>query len=275
MNTKNITFIGAGNMARSLIAGLLADGYDPAKIWASDPNPAQLNDLHTRHSIQITTDNNEAISNSDVIVLAVKPQMLHTVCEQIATITQQKQCLVISIAAGIRASDIQRWLNGKLPIVRVMPNTPALLQCGASGLYANEQVNNEQKELAESILRAVGITLWVDREELMDTVTALSGSGPAYFFLLMETLQESATQLGLDPQAARMLTLQTAFGAAKMALESEDDAAMLRQRVTSPGGTTEAAICSLEDNDIRQHIHMALQAARDRSCELAKQFGDE
>ncbi|NOX09491.1 MAG: pyrroline-5-carboxylate reductase [Gammaproteobacteria bacterium] len=275
MNTKNITFIGAGNMARSLISGLLADGYDAKNIYASDPDVAQLNNLQVHHAININPDNNEAISNSDIIVLAVKPQMLRSVCQQIAASTQQRCPLVISIAAGIRATDIERWLGGKLPIVRVMPNTPALLQCGASGLYANERVSDEQKDIAESILRAVGITLWVEQEALMDTVTALSGSGPAYFFLLMETLQESATQLGLAPQAARMLTLQTALGAAKMAMESEDDAATLRRRVTSPGGTTERAICVLEENDIRQHIHLALQAAKRRSHELAEQFGAE
>lgn len=275
MNTEKITFIGAGNMARSLITGLIADGYRPENIWSSDPDEIQLNNLQVHHAININTDNNLAIEKSTVIVLAVKPQVLREVCLQIAKSCQQHKPLVISIAAGIRSNDIQRWLGGNLAIVRVMPNTPALLQCGASGLYANEQVSAKQKEVAESILRAVGITLWVNKEELIDTVTALSGSGPAYFFLFMEGMQESAMQLGLDEKAARMLTLQTAFGAAKMALESEEDAATLRKRVTSPGGTTERAIAVFEKNNLRQHIHAALSAAKQRSQELAEQFGDD
>ena len=192
-----------------------------------------------------------------------------------AASVQQQKPLVISIAAGIRSTDIERWLGGNCALVRCMPNTPALLQEGASGLYANAQVSAQQKQLAEDILSAAGMTLWVDREDLLDAVTAVSGSGPAYFFLLMECMQNAGEQLGLDADTARRLSLQTALGAARMATGGGDDPATLRNRVTSPGGTTEAAINCFQNNGFEQLVTRALTAARDRATELADLLGKD
>jgi pyrroline-5-carboxylate reductase len=274
MTYPRLSFIGAGNMARSLIGGLIADGYPSEQIRVSDPSPDQLTTLAKHCSVQSGTDNIAAARDADALILAVKPQVLHDVVVQLSEVVAQNKTLVISIAAGIRESDIDRWLGGKAAaIVRAMPNTPALIQCGATALYANAQVTQEQRDLAESVLRAVGLTLWLNDEALMDTITAVSGSGPAYFLLVMEILQSVGTELGLDPGSARLLTLQTAFGAAKMALESPDDPATLRGRVTSPGGTTEQAIRVLEEGGLHALISEAVRAARDRSEELANQLG--
>lgn len=275
MHQRTIAFIGGGNMARSLISGLIADGYDAGRIWVTDPAEAKLAELRDRFSVRTTASNIEAAGAADIVVLAVKPQVLKGVVEALAATVQAAKPLVISIAAGVRECDIQRWLGGGVAIVRTMPNTPALVQSGAAALYANPTVSEEQRDLAESILRAVGLTVWVEDEALMDTVTALSGSGPAYFFLVMEALEKAAVQLGLPRDTARLLTLQTAFGAAKMALESSEDAATLRARVTSPGGTTERAITVLEQNRIRAIFEEALRAAHTRSQELATLLGDD
>ena len=275
MKTTRLAFIGAGNMARSLIGGLVADGWDPACISVSDPDKAQLSALSGRFQVKTESDNRAAAENAEVLVFAVKPQIIRRVGLELAELIQDRQPLLISIAAGIRATDLQRWLGGSCALVRCMPNTPALVQSGATALWHNEHVSEGQKDLAESILRAVGLALWVDSEDLMDAVTALSGSGPAYFLLIMEALQEAGQALGLPEETAKLLTLQTAFGAAKMALESSEDAAVLRQRVTSPGGTTEKALEILENGGLRALFNDALNAARDRSRELASQFGAE
>ena len=275
MTQQRLAFIGAGNMASSLVGGLIADGWDPAVIGVSDPDAHQLGALTAHFKVSTDTDNRAIISGRDVVVLAVKPQVMREVAHGIATEVQQSRPLVISIAAGIRSGDLERWLGGNCAVVRCMPNTPALVQTGATALFATQQVLNEQKDLAESILRAVGLTVWVEDEGLLDAVTALSGSGPAYFFLVMEALEEAGISLGLNDQASRLLTLQTALGAAKMALESNDDAATLRQRVTSPGGTTERALEILENGKLRALFIDALAAARDRSRELADQLGGE
>lgn len=273
MSTPNLSFIGAGNMARSLIGGLIADGWPAAHIRATDPDPDQRASLASRFGIVLGDDNRAAVATADIVVLAVKPQMMHTVAQEIAAAVQARRPLVVSIAAGIRATDLDRWLGGNAAIVRCMPNTPAMVQSGATALFANPRVSTEQRDRAESVLRAVGLTLWLEREELMDAVTALSGSGPAYFFLIMESLQAAGERLGLPAETARLLALQTAFGAAKMALESPEDAATLRQRVTSPGGTTERALQVLEDGGLRELMARALTAARDRARELADQLG--
>ncbi len=275
MTQQRLAFIGAGNMASSLVGGLIADGWDPAVIGVSDPDAHQLGALTAHFKVSTDTDNRAIISGRDVVVLAVKPQVMREVAHGIATEVQQSRPLVISIAAGIRSGDLERWLGGNCAVVRCMPNTPALVQTGATALFATQQVSNEQKDLAESILRAVGLTVWVEDEGLLDAVTALSGSGPAYFFLVMEALEEAGISLGLNDQTSRLLTLQTALGAAKMALESNDDAATLRQRVTSPGGTTERALEILENGKLRALFIDALAAARDRSRELADQLGGE
>ena len=275
MKKTRLAFIGAGNMARSLIGGLIADGWDPTCISVSDPDPDQLGAVTSLFGVTRAPDNAAAVANSELVVLAVKPQIMHQVAGELAATVQARQPLVISIAAGIRASDLQRWLGGDCALVRCMPNTPALVQSGATAMFANSATNENQKALAENVLRAVGLALWVDNEEQMDAVTALSGSGPAYFFLVIEALQEAAQTLGLDDKTARLLALQTAFGAAKMALESRDDAATLRHRVTSPGGTTETALSVLEQGGLRPLFNDALKAACDRSRELAEQFGAE
>ncbi len=275
MKKNRLAFIGAGNMARSLIGGLVADGWDPACISVSDPDPDQIAGITRLFAIVSAPDNVAAAENSEIVVLAVKPQVMHQVAQELASVVQARQPLVISIAAGIRSSDLQRWLGGDCALVRCMPNTPALVQSGATAMFATRAVNDDQKALAENIMRAVGLVLWVDDESKMDAVTALSGSGPAYFFLVIEALQEAGESLGLDRETARLLALQTAFGAAKMALESSDDPAVLRQRVTSPGGTTEKALQVLEQGGLRTLFNDALKAASDRSRELAEQFGAE
>ena len=274
MTTPSLCFIGGGNMARSLIGGLIADGWPSERIHVTDTNPEPLTQLAERFGVTTSRDNTSAAARADVLVLAVKPQVMHGVAGEIAAAIQRNRPLIISIAAGIRSTDLDRWLGGDNAVVRCMPNTPALVQGGATALFANPRVDEPRRDLAESILRAVGLTLWLDDEQLMDAVTALSGSGPAYFFLIMEALQAAGEQLGLPTETARLLTLQTAFGAAKMALESAEDAGSLRRRVTSPGGTTETALQVMEEGQLRDLMVRALTAARDRSRQLADQLGN-
>jgi pyrroline-5-carboxylate reductase len=273
MKDTNIAFLGGGNMARSLIGGLLDDGMPTERIWVADPNEPALHNLQERFGVNTTPDNIEAARHAQVVILAVKPQLAKAVAQEVASVIQNQRPLVVSIAAGIRETDLRSWLGEDMAIVRTMPNTPALVRSGATALFANNMVNYEQKDLAESILRAVGMTLWVKNEDLMDAVTALSGSGPAYFFLIMEALESAGKHLGLPRDTARLLTLQTAFGAAKMALESSEELAELRQRVTSPGGTTERAIQVLQKQHIETIFDEALRAAYQRSVELAQIFG--
>ena len=268
-----VGFIGAGNMARSLAAGLLKNGWGKNQVVLSDPEPAQRQTIESVLCVKTFADNQTVVTQADILVLAVKPQILGEVATALASAVQKKKPLVISIAAGVRLEDIGRWLGGGLAMVRAMPNTAALIGSGASGLYANERVNESLRNQAESILRAVGVTVWLEDEELMDVVTALSGSGPAYFFLVMEALEQAAIESGLDPKQARLLTLETAFGAAKMALEGHEEPSQLRRRVTSPGGTTEQAVKVLEQGDIRHLFKKAVQAAVNRSREIADMFG--
>ena len=272
MSHPNITFIGAGNMAASIIGGLVARGFNPDAITASDPFEASLQRLASIAPVHTTLDNDAAISNADVIVLAVKPQVMKQVAQAISAAVQARKPLVISIAAGIEINSLDKWLGGELAIVRCMPNTPALVQTGATALYANAQVTDEQRQQADQILRAVGIALWVDDEAQLDAVTAVSGSGPAYFFLVMEAMQAAGEQLGLAPELARQLTLQTALGSAQMAIDGDVDATELRRRVTSPGGTTHEAISTFEENGFRELFLKALTAARDRSQSLAREM---
>jgi pyrroline-5-carboxylate reductase len=274
MTQHTLAFIGAGNMACSLVGGLIADGWDPARIHVADADPQQLERVSGRFPVTTTSTNPDAAAQADVVILAVKPQSIKEVALELADTVAQSRALVISIAAGIRETSLRGWLGKQTAIVRAMPNTPALVQSGATALYANPAVNEAQRSIAESILRAVGMTLWIDDETMMDAVTALSGSGPAYFFLFMEALQSAGCKLGLPSETARLLVLQTAFGAAKMALESSEDAATLRRRVTSPGGTTERALEVLQEQEFEARILKALQAAAERSRELADEFGN-
>jgi len=272
MNNPTIAFIGAGNMATALISGLIADGTRPQTLIATDPDGERLQALAERTGIRTGQDNAAAVAQADVLVMAVKPQVLEAVARELAEAVQAHRPLVLSIAAGVQSDTLQRWLGGQVALVRSMPNTPAMLQVGATGLYATADVNAEQRDQAETIMRAVGLTIWVGDEGLMDAVTALSGSGPAYLFLVIEAMESAAIELGLPAETARLLTLQTALGAARMAMESHEDPATLRQRVTSPGGTTEQALEQLEKDGLRDLFRRALAAARDRSRELSRQL---
>jgi len=273
MNNVRISFIGCGNMGRSLIGGILANGYSRDLICGADPDPVQRDKVGNLFGIRTYADNHQAVANANVIVLAVKPQVMAATMQAMAAELSGRQPLIISIAAGIRLSAISDWLQEELPIIRAMPNTPALIQAGATALFANDRVSQSHRETAETIMRSVGTAVWVDHESLMDTVTALSGSGPAYFFLIMEILENAAIDMGLQPDQARLLTLETALGAAKMAMESEQDAGVLRKQVTSPGGTTEAALAILEQGNIAELFRNALLAAQQRSVSLADEFG--
>ena len=275
MDTSIISFIGGGNMARSLIGGLIADGTDPSTLWVADASQEQLSAVKEHLAVNTTTSNLEAAAKADIVILAVKPQILSTVACELAEVARKHNPLFLSVAAGIREQDLNRWLGGDATIVRAMPNTPALIQSGATALIANNRVTQAQRNQAESIMRSTGLALWLESEAQMDVVTALSGSGPAYYFLIMEALEKAACDLGLAPETARLLTLQTGFGATKMALESSDTLEDLRRRVTSPGGTTEQAIKTLEEGNIRHLLKEALEAAAHRSAELADQFGKD
>ena len=272
MQKTKISFIGAGNMGRSLIGGLIANGYPAELLSAADPDANQRRQLASLFNVSVHENNEQALAEAEVIVLAVKPQAMRNTLEQMLDGIQQAQPLVISIAAGIRLSAISAIVGANLPIIRVMPNTPSLIQAGAAALFANQQVKEQQRELAEAIMRSVGIAVWVDDESKLDTVTALSGSGPAYFFLLMEAMEKAAAKLGLDEELARLLTLETAFGAAKMALESSHDPADLRKQVTSPGGTTESALKVMEQGKFIELVSAAIDSATTRSVELADEF---
>lgn len=274
MNTPRIAFIGGGNMAASLIGGLRAQGASAASIRASDPGEERRAALEAEHGIATFADNAQALEGADIVVLAVKPQVMQPVCRELAGKVSSNQ-LVVSIAAGISCQSLQAWLGPQLrAIVRCMPNTPSLLGQGASGLYANAQVSAEQKAHAEQLLSAVGMALWLDDEQLIDAVTAVSGSGPAYFFLMIEAMIAAGEQLGLPREIATRLTLQTALGAARMACDSDVDAAELRRRVTSPNGTTEAAIKAFQAGGFETLVQGAMNAAAQRSAELATQLGD-
>ena len=271
MSKTRIAFIGAGNMAASLIGGLRAKGLEAAQIRASDPGDETRARVSAEHGIEVFADNAQAIEGADVVVLAVKPQAMKAVCEAIRPSLKPDQ-LVVSIAAGITCASMNNWL-GAQPIVRCMPNTPALLRQGVSGLFATAQVTTEQRQQAQELLSAVGVALWLDEEQQLDAVTAVSGSGPAYFFLLIEAMTAAGVKLGLPADIAAQLTLQTALGAAHMAVSSDVDAAELRRRVTSPAGTTEAAIKSFQANGFEALVEKALGAAAHRSAEMAEQLG--
>ena len=275
-----IGFIGGGNMASSLIGGLINAGYSASDITVSEPDQARRDSLSTEFGIRTCAENNDVLS-SQIIILAVKPQLLKMVCQQLSP--ADTDALFISIAAGIKSTDIDRWLHDgtelsqdqPLAIVRCMPNTPSLLQCGASGLYANEQVSDMQRDQAQAILEAVGIVSWVETEALLNAVTAVSGSGPAYYFLMMEAMQQAGEKLGLSAEVSRQLVLQTALGAARMAIENDIAPAELRKMVTSKGGTTEQAILSFQSAGFEKIVEQALQAANDRSISLADELGSE
>ena len=259
-------------MARSIIGGLAKQGYPTANICTSDPNPSTLAALQADFGTRVAADNATAVAGADVVVLAVKPQVMKEVCCALQS-HLPAEALIISIAAGISCASIARWLGTERHLVRCMPNTPALVQMGASGLFAAAGVTAEEKGIAENILAAVGTVAWVEDEDLLHAVTAVSGSGPAYFFLFLEAMEQAAVQQGLDPATARQLAVQTAAGAARLAQASELALAELRRQVTSPGGTTERAIAAFEQHQLRQTVDIAMQACANRSRELAEQLG--
>jgi pyrroline-5-carboxylate reductase len=268
LNNNRIAFIGAGNMASSLIRGLLAKGVPAANIAACDIDATKLAELAGDCGIRTGTMT-DVVRGADVLLLAVKPQVMAPVCEALRPLLAASGPLIISIAAGIPLRSLEQWLGSEQALVRCMPNTPALVLEGATGLFANKHTNVEQAKLAEQVLAAVGMSTWLASEEDINAVTALSGSGPAYFFLLLEAMEQAGVEMGLAPELARKLTIQTALGAARLAASSDVPPAELRRRVTSPGGTTEAAITSFEADGFRDIVSRALAAAQKRSVELA------
>jgi pyrroline-5-carboxylate reductase len=267
-----IAFIGGGNMARSLIGGLIRNGAPPSSIVVAEPNAELRAALAEDFSVATHADNADAARSADVIVLAVKPQVMKTVCAGLREVAQAHRPLIISIAAGIRIDQLDAWLGGNVAVVRCMPNTPALIGAGAAGLCANAACTAAQRDTAQSILSAAGLAVWIDDEARMDTVTALSGSGPAYFFLLTEALIEAAVAQGLPREAARELATQTCLGAGRMLREDGAAPAELRRRVTSPNGTTQAALDSFAADDFAQIVTRAVAAATKRGGELSTQL---
>jgi len=264
-------FIGAGNMAGSIIGGLLAAGVDPARLRAADPNAENLETLQSRGLMHLGSDNRAIATGADVVVLAVKPQILRAVCEDLAPALTGGP-LVLSIAAGVPAASIDAWLDGRAAVVRCMPNTPALLQAGATAVYAHGEVGATQRNRAETILGAVGYCCWVDDEDLLHAVTAVSGSAPAYFFLMMEAIIAEGQRMGLDAASARMLCAQTCIGAGRMLAEGDVDAAELRRRVCSPGGTTERAVAQLQGDGLEALVARAMEACARRSREMSEEL---
>ncbi len=270
MSNPNIAFIGGGNMARSLVGGLISAGTSRTRISVSEPQVELRNKLHQDFGVHVHAENISVATGAHVIVLAVKPQVLKEVVVLLGPLVAEYRPLLISVAAGVTTPSIQRWTGGHPALVRVMPNTPALIGAGISGLYANGNVSPNQRELAETIMRAVGKTIWIEDESLMDTVTAVSGSGPAYFFYIMQAIKDAAVTEGLDSDTARLLVLETALGAARLAVESVENPGTLQERVTSPGGTTEAAINVLDSSGVSEAFGKAVSAARARGGGLAK-----
>lgn len=270
MKKPTITFIGGGNMARNIIIGLVNSEYDPNQIWVTNRGAEKLNFFREKLGVHTTQDNREGVSHADIIVIAVEPASVKTVCEKIKDIVAEKSPLIISVASGVNDSHMREWLGNEAAIVRVMPNTPSSVGAGASGLYANVNVTPEQKSLSEHIMRAVGIVIWVDNESLINAVAALSGSGPAYIFLIMEALQAAGEELGLSEENARLLTLQTVQGAARMALESDHNVTELRRFITVPGGSTEQALKVFEERGIRNIFAAALKAAHNHTVKVAE-----
>jgi pyrroline-5-carboxylate reductase len=275
LDDLRIAFIGGGNMARSLVGGLVDKGCKPGRITVSEPDAGQRAAIAKRMPVRMSADGAAAVRDADVVVFAVKPQVMQSAAKAVAEAAQAKRPLIVSVAAGIATGDLDRWLGGGQAIVRVMPNTPALLGAGAAGLYATSRVSAEQRATAQALMEAVGQAHWIEDESLMDAVTALSGSGPAYFFLLMECMETAALELGLPAGTARALILQTAYGAARMAQESGEAPATLRKQVTSPNGTTAAALGVFEDSKFAALVQKALTAARDRGRQLSAEASEE
>ena len=267
----NIAFVGGGNMARALIGGLIANGFPRASLAVAEILADSREGLRRDFGIKVSADPADVVIAADTIVLAVKPQQMHPVASALRPLLSAQ--LIISIAAGIRSDDLTRWLGGYGRVVRVMPNTPALVRSGVSGLFAREEVTAAERERAQAILNAVGETLWVDSDEMIDAVTAVSASGPAYVFYFIEAMRKAALEMGFDAEIAQRMVLGTFAGAVKLAQSSGEDVGMLRERVTSKGGTTEQALLRMEADDVATHIRAAVHAACIRAAELGEAFG--
>ena len=273
MQHKTIAFIGAGNMSRAIISGMHAAGYPSDKIYASNPSPAKLEALKQDFAIHITQDNAEAVSQADVVVLAVKPQLMAQMCEDLRQKADLRNKLFVSIAAGIRAERLQQMLGGDYPLVRTMPNTPSALGKGMTGLYAGDDVSQLDKTYAGQLMESVGEVVWVEQESGIDTVIAAAGSSPAYFFLFLEAMQHKAVELGIDNLTARKLVQQAMLGAAEMVCHNPNlELDQLRAQVTSKGGTTAKAIEHFQQEGLEKTIGDAMQAAVDRANEMSDQF---
>jgi pyrroline-5-carboxylate reductase len=275
-NTMNqtVAFLGAGNMAGAIIGGLIESGMAADNITATSPDSAAQDAIREKYGIHSHADNQKAAESADILVLAVKPQILKAVCEPLKGAIQARESapLIISVAAGILGENIDTWLGGGLPIVRCMPNTPALVRAGASVLWANDRVSDDQRTSAGELLGAVGRVEWIERESLMDAVTAVSGSGPAYFFQIFEAMEEAGVNLGLPRDTARRLALQTGFGAASMALASDESPAQLKKNVMSPNGSTEQAVMSFEAAGLAEIFERAMIACANRAHEMQTEF---
>jgi pyrroline-5-carboxylate reductase len=275
MSEHNVAFIGGGNMTRAIAVGMLASGFPPERMLISEPSADQRSTLATDlPGTRISGDNAAVAAAADCLLLAVKPQVLPQVCKGLRDAVQASKPLVMSIAAGIRSSDINAWMGGGLAIVRVMPNQPALLRQGVSGVFANKLTSEDQRKFASEIMAAVGAVVQVPNESDIDAVTAISGSGPAYFFLLVDMLCKAGKEFGLAEDVARTLAIRTATGAASVAAASDEEMEVLIERVRSPGGTTAAALDSLDGQNIRGIFKTALTAARDRANELADEANE-
>ncbi len=273
INIRRLAFIGGGNMAAALIGGLTRRGLPASRIVAADPSGEQLQRLVRDYGITAAAGNADAVEDAEVVILAVKPQHMRAAALALSPHLAASRPLLISVAAGIPHAALARWFGAQIAVVRTMPNRPALNGFGATGMYAPPSVGAAHRALAESIMAAVSATVWVEHESQMDTVTALSGSGPAYFFLFMEALEAAAHERGLPNDIAHKLTLETAFGAAQMARQSTESLAVLREQVTSKGGTTAAALAVLDAAGLRAIVAHAVAAADRRSAELAAEFG--
>ena len=272
LDNKKISFIGGGNMAQALISGLISCGVKPSLITVADPSSEAREQLAAKglNTVDPTADAKAAVIGADIVVLAVKPQVMKVVVSGFADVLDTQ--LVISVAAGLSTALLSNMLGGYSNIVRAMPNTPAMIQMGATGLYGTDDISAEQKQLATAVMEASGLVMWVDNEEHMHAVTAVSGSAPAYMFYFIEAMVDGGVALGLDKEQASALAMQTMLGAAKMALGSEDAPSELRRKVTSPNGTTQAAIESMQANDISRQIVEAMQACADRSQALSEEM---
>ena len=272
LDNKKISFIGGGNMAQALISGLVGCGIEPSLITVADPSSDAREQLEAKglKTVDPTADAKSAVTGADIVVLAVKPQMMKVVVGAFADVLDSQ--LIISVAAGLSTELLSTMLGGYQNIVRAMPNTPSMIQMGATGLYGTDNISAEQKALATAVMEASGLVMWVDDEEHMHAVTAVSGSAPAYMFYFIESMVDGAVALGLDKEQASALAMQTMLGAAKMAMNSEDAPAELRRKVTSPNGTTQAAIESMQANEIGRQIGEAMQACYDRSQALSEEM---